>query len=89
MRRARTFEDNKLALIMFIDGRGRGAYILIRTFKDDKAWFSLRGVHALCIKRHGSSLQLRQWCTEQQNSANWATLDFKTWEGWFSFAFTE
>ncbi|KAF5125376.1 hypothetical protein E5D57_010063 [Metarhizium anisopliae] len=49
-------------------------------FKDEKPWFSLRGVHELCIKRCGDSLRFRRWSMNANNSKIWAKLCFNAWE---------
>ena len=56
-------------------------YLLIRTIQDGSLWFSLRGVHELCIGREGSALQLKRWSRSDQCSKLWAALYFLTWEG--------
>jgi hypothetical protein len=41
---------------------------------------SCYGVHELCIRRKGSSLQLRRWSNNRAHSTLWLALFFKTWE---------
>lgn len=44
-------------------------------------WFSLRGVHELCIQRENDSIQFKRWSHSENCSKLWATLRFQTWEG--------
>lgn len=44
-------------------------------------WFSLRGVHELCIQRENDSIQFKRWSRSENCSKLWATLRFQTWEG--------
>ena len=38
------------------------------------------GVHELCIRRKGSSLQFHRWSINTMNPKLWMALFFKTWE---------
>lgn len=38
------------------------------------------GVHELCVRRKGSSLQFRRWSVNKMHPKLWMALFFKTWE---------
>jgi hypothetical protein len=38
------------------------------------------GVHELCVRRKGSSLQFRRWSVNRMHPTLWMALFFKTWE---------
>jgi hypothetical protein len=42
--------------------------------------YSCYGVHELCIRRKGSSLQFRRWSPARAHPTLWLALFFKTWE---------
>ncbi|EFY90851.1 hypothetical protein MAC_03214 [Metarhizium acridum CQMa 102] len=77
---AQSFDGDKVSLIVFLNSQDDCAYLLLRMFKDEKPWFSLRGAHELCIKRRGNSLQFRRWSMNANNSKIWARLCFNAWE---------
>lgn len=77
----RSFNDDKIALMVFINPINQSPYLLIRTFHLGNPWFSLRGAHELCISREGSALQLKRWSRSEKCSKLWAVLFFLTWEG--------
>ncbi|KAK8925170.1 hypothetical protein VCV18_005596 [Metarhizium anisopliae] len=76
----RSFDGDKVSLTVFLNSQDDCAYLLLRMFKDEKPWFSLRGVHELCIKRCGNSLRFRRWSMNANNSKIWAKLCFNAWE---------
>ncbi|QLI73627.1 uncharacterized protein G6M90_00g102670 [Metarhizium brunneum] len=75
-----SFDGDKVSLTVFLNSQDDCAYLLLRMFKDEKPWFSLRGVHELCIKRCGDSLRFRRWSMNANNSKIWAKLCFNAWE---------
>ncbi|QPH01111.1 hypothetical protein C2857_005310 [Epichloe festucae Fl1] len=75
-----SFEQDQLSLTVFNNSQNNCAYLLLRTIRDDKAWFALRGAHELCMERDGSSLQLRRWSGTEHRSKLWAILFFRSWE---------
>ncbi|KID66534.1 hypothetical protein MAN_04815, partial [Metarhizium hybridum] len=77
---AQSFDGDKVSLTVFLNSQDDCAYLLLRMFKDEKPWFSLRGVHELCIKRCGNSLRFRRWSMNANNSKIWAKLCFNAWE---------
>ncbi|KAH7328890.1 hypothetical protein B0I35DRAFT_404185 [Stachybotrys elegans] len=76
----RSFNDDKIALIVFIDSRDKCPYFLVRTFHMGGPWYSVFGAHELCIDRDGSSLRLKRWSKTENCSKLWAILYFVTWE---------
>jgi hypothetical protein len=42
--------------------------------------YSSYGVHELCVRRKGSSLQFRRWSNNKAHSTLWMALFFKTFE---------
>lgn len=79
--RLRPVDDDKISLIAYSDGRDGSPYLLLRTFYMGGPWFSLRGVHELCIQRENDSIQFKRWSRSENCSKLWATLRFQTWEG--------
>lgn len=77
----RSFNDDKISLMVFLNPVNQSPYLLIRTFHQGNPWFSLRGAHELCINREGSALQLKRWSQSEHCSKLWAVLFFLTWEG--------
>lgn len=80
----RSFDDDKISLMVFLNPANQSPYLLIRTFHQGNPWFSLRGAHELCISREGSALQLKRWSRSEHCSKLWAVLFFLTWEGNFA-----
>jgi hypothetical protein len=76
----RPFNDDKISLIVYLDGKDRCPYFLLRTFHMGGPWYSKHGVHELCIEREGSSLRLKRWSKSEGCSKLWAVLYFMTWE---------
>ncbi|KAM0514861.1 hypothetical protein ACHAPE_006537 [Trichoderma viride] len=76
----RPVDDDKISLIAYSDGRDGSPYLLLRTFYMGGPWFSLRGVHELCIQRENDSIQFTRWSHSENCSKLWATLRFGTWE---------
>ncbi|KAJ9138539.1 hypothetical protein NKR19_g7821 [Coniochaeta hoffmannii] len=76
----RSFNDDKISIMVFLNPVNQSPYLLIRTFHQGNPWFSLRGAHELCINREGSALQLKRWSRSEQCSKLWAVLFFLTWE---------
>jgi hypothetical protein len=77
----RSFDDDRISLIAFINRVDQSPYLLIRSFQHGNPVFSLRAAHKLCISREGSALQLKRWSTSEGCSKLWAVLYFITWEG--------
>ncbi|KAH6606443.1 hypothetical protein Trco_005596 [Trichoderma cornu-damae] len=76
----RPVDDDKISLIAYSDGRDGSPYLLLRTFYMGGPWFSLRGVHELCIQRENDSIQFKRWSRSENCSKLWALLRFQTWE---------
>ncbi|KAK5990524.1 hypothetical protein PT974_08793 [Cladobotryum mycophilum] len=76
----RPFDDDKLSLLAYQDGRDGSPHLLLRTYYMGGPWFSSRGAHELCIERDGDSLQFNRWSRSENCSKLWATLRFITWE---------
>ncbi|OAA42620.1 hypothetical protein NOR_04751 [Metarhizium rileyi] len=76
-----SFDKDAVSLTAFLNSHDNCAYLLLRMTKDWKPWFSIRGVHELCIRRRGSSLELRRWSLKANRAKPWAILGFNTWEG--------
>ncbi|KAG7100658.1 hypothetical protein HYQ44_020010 [Verticillium longisporum] len=76
----RPFDNDRLALMVYISPLDQGSYLLLRSFQNGAPWYALRGAHELCISREGGALQLRRWSATAQCARAWATLVFKTWE---------
>lgn len=78
---SRPIDDDKISLIAYSDGRDGSPFLLLRTFYMGGPWFSVRGVHELCIQRENDSIQFKRWSRSENCSKLWATLRFQTWEG--------
>ncbi|KAH0528121.1 hypothetical protein TsFJ059_003023 [Trichoderma semiorbis] len=76
----RPIDDDKISLIAYSDGRDGSPFLLLRTFYMGGPWFSVRGVHELCIQRENDSIQFKRWSRSENCSKLWATLRFQTWE---------
>ncbi|OHE92323.1 hypothetical protein CORC01_12385 [Colletotrichum orchidophilum] len=76
----RPFDEDRLALMTYLNQLNQTPYFLLRTYHLGAQWFSLRGTHELVIKREASSLQLDRWSVSQRAPKLWASLYFKTWE---------
>ncbi|EHK16854.1 uncharacterized protein TRIVIDRAFT_163085 [Trichoderma virens Gv29-8] len=76
----RPIDDDKISLIAYADGRDGSPYLLLRTFYMGGPWFSVRGVHELCIQRENDCIQFKRWSRSENCSKLWATLRFQTWE---------
>ncbi|KAM0330088.1 hypothetical protein ACHAQA_004259 [Verticillium albo-atrum] len=76
----RPFDEDRLAVMVYINPLDRCAYLLLRSIQSGAPWYALRGAHELCIHREGGVLQLRRWSASARCSKPWATLAFKTWE---------
>ncbi|KHO00141.1 uncharacterized protein MAM_02064 [Metarhizium album ARSEF 1941] len=76
----RCFDGDRVSLIMFLNSQDDCPYLLLRIYKDEKPWFSLRGAHEVCIMRQANSLQFRRWSMNTNNSKIWAKLYFSAWE---------
>ncbi|KAK3394626.1 hypothetical protein B0H63DRAFT_506302 [Podospora didyma] len=76
----RPFDNDKISIVVFLNSVDQSPYILMRTIQGGNPWFSMYGVHELCIGREGSALQLKRWSRSEQASKLWAALYFLTWE---------
>ncbi|WYZ42779.1 hypothetical protein EsH8_VI_000478 [Colletotrichum jinshuiense] len=76
----RPFDEDRLALMAYLNPFNQTPYILLRTYHLGAPWFSLRGTHELVIQREASSLQLNRWSNSEGIPKLWASLFFKTWE---------
>ncbi|KAF4594589.1 hypothetical protein GQ602_000202 [Ophiocordyceps camponoti-floridani] len=76
-----SFNASHLSLTIFLDGASRAPYLLLRILVLGAAWFSVRGVHELCIDRESSSgLRFKRWSASEAGPKLWAVLYFATWE---------
>ncbi|KAF9876547.1 hypothetical protein CkaCkLH20_05955 [Colletotrichum karsti] len=76
----RPFDEDRLALMMFLNLLNQTPYVLLRSFHQGAPWFTLRGTHELVIHREGSTLCLNRWSQVDNMPKLWAGLCFKTWE---------
>jgi hypothetical protein len=76
----RSFNDDKIALIVYMDGQDNCPYFLLRTFHMGGPWYSRHGAHELHIDRESGSLRLKRWSKTEACSKLWAVLYFETWE---------
>ncbi|KFA66550.1 hypothetical protein S40285_00703 [Stachybotrys chlorohalonatus IBT 40285] len=76
----RSFNEDKIALIVYLDGRDQCPYFLLRTFHMGGPWYSRYGAHELVIERDHCSLRFKRWSKTEGCSKLWAILHFMTWE---------
>jgi hypothetical protein len=76
----RSFIEDKIALIVYLDGQDGSPYFLLRTFHMGGPWYSKQGAHELCIDRDHSAIRLRRWSKTENCAKLWAVLHFMTWE---------
>ncbi|KAL0764272.1 hypothetical protein CaCOL14_013325 [Colletotrichum acutatum] len=76
----RPFDEDRLALMTYLNHVNQTPYFLLRTYHLGGQWFSLLGAHELCIRREGSALLLDRYSHSQMGLKLWASLYFKTWE---------
>ncbi|TDZ53530.1 hypothetical protein CTRI78_v006902 [Colletotrichum trifolii] len=76
----RPFDEDRLALMMYLNLVNQTPYVLLRNYHQGAPWFSLRGTHELVIHREGSALHLNRWSKADNRPKMWAVLCFKTWE---------
>ncbi|EQL01705.1 hypothetical protein OCS_02581 [Ophiocordyceps sinensis CO18] len=76
----RCFNDDGISLTVYQSGGDNSPYMLLRILDDETPWFSVRGVHELCIQREDNSLQFKRWSRSEGQSKVWAVLCFMTWE---------
>ncbi|KAK0733333.1 hypothetical protein B0T26DRAFT_632503 [Lasiosphaeria miniovina] len=76
----RPFDNDRISVVVFLNSVDQSPYILMRTIQGGEPWFSMYGVHELCIGREGSTLQLKRWSRSEHTSKLWAALYFLTWE---------
>ncbi|KAH8652804.1 hypothetical protein BGZ60DRAFT_533663 [Tricladium varicosporioides] len=77
------FDKNRLSITLYLHADGADITRLLCRWTDRycvNPMYSCFGVHELCIRRNGSSLQFRRWSSGRAHSALWAALFFKTWE---------
>ncbi|KAL2128184.1 hypothetical protein VTI74DRAFT_9546 [Chaetomium olivicolor] len=76
----RSFNNDAIALEVFLSTTDQCPYFLLRTIQNETPWYSLFGAHELCIEREGSALQLKRWSRSEHCGKLWAALYFLTWE---------
>ncbi|KAI1116852.1 hypothetical protein F5Y14DRAFT_35494 [Nemania sp. NC0429] len=78
----RTFENNRVSIIIFMRQADQLPFILVRTLTaGGEPWVSIRPVHDLNIERESTSvLHLSYWDSIERRRKAWASLSFLTWE---------
>jgi len=76
------FDKNKLSVTLYLHADGADITRLLCRWVDPyfNPSYSCYGVHELCVRRKGSSLQFRRWSNNYAQSKIWMALFFKTWE---------
>ncbi|PSS20120.1 hypothetical protein M430DRAFT_34496 [Amorphotheca resinae ATCC 22711] len=76
------FDKNRLSVTLYLNAEGADMTRLLCRWMDPQfnPMYSCYGVHELCIRRKGSSLQFRRWNNNRAHSTLWLALFFKTWE---------
>lgn len=77
----RSFSNDRLSVIFFLQIFDDAPYLLIRTFQTGQPWVAVLGAHELCIHQDtNSSLTLTRWSQSEDRIKPWAVLSFVTWE---------
>ncbi|TVY20031.1 hypothetical protein LARI1_G002115 [Lachnellula arida] len=76
------FDKNKLSVTLYLHADGADLTRLLCRWVDPyfNPLYSCYGVHELCIRRKGSSLQFQRWNHYISRSKIWMALFFKSWE---------
>ncbi|ERT03477.1 hypothetical protein HMPREF1624_01792 [Sporothrix schenckii ATCC 58251] len=78
----RSFDQDRLTILAFINPFDRCPYLVVRSLDTgtNMSAFSIYGVHELCIERDGSCLVIKRWSHTENTSKLWVLLYFLTWE---------
>ncbi|TVY41725.1 hypothetical protein LSUB1_G001657 [Lachnellula subtilissima] len=76
------FDKNRLSVTLYLHADGADVTRLLCRWVDPyfNPLYSCYGVHELCVRRKGSSLQFQRWNHTIARSKIWMALFFKTWE---------
>lgn len=76
------FDKNRISVTLYLQPEGPDMTRLLCRWMDRyyNPLYSCYGVHELCIRRKGSSLQFRRWSVNRMHPTLWMALFFKTWE---------
>jgi len=76
------FDSNLLSMSVCLRPEGADITRLLCRWVDDARMpaYSAYGVHEVCIRRKGSSLQFKRWSNSAAQSKVWVALFFKSWE---------
>lgn len=76
------FDKNRISVTLYLQPEGPDMTRLLCRWMDRyfNPLHSCYGVHELCIRRKGSSLQFRRWSVNRMHPTLWMALFFKTWE---------
>jgi len=76
------FDGNLLSIIVYLhpDTADQPRILCRWVDHDGVPAYATRGVHELCVRRSGSSLQFRRWSAQKHKPKLWVALFFKYWE---------
>ncbi|KAE8452363.1 hypothetical protein EG329_001063 [Mollisiaceae sp. DMI_Dod_QoI] len=76
------FDKNRLSVTLYLQPEQQNLTRLLCRWMDKyfNPLYSCYGVHELCVRRKGSSLQFRRWNPNKMHPTLWMALFFKTWE---------
>ncbi|KAK0104621.1 hypothetical protein ONS95_004907 [Cadophora gregata] len=76
------FDKNRLSVTLYLQPEGPDMTRLLCRWLDRymNPLTACYGVHELCVRRKGSSLQFRRWSLNKMHPKLWMALFFKTWE---------
>ncbi|KAH7330177.1 hypothetical protein BKA65DRAFT_565289 [Rhexocercosporidium sp. MPI-PUGE-AT-0058] len=76
------FDKNRLSVTLYLQPEGPDMTRLLCRWLDPymNPLTACYGVHELCVRRKGSSLQFRRWSVNKMHPKLWMALFFKTWE---------
>ncbi|KAG9232908.1 hypothetical protein BJ875DRAFT_379717 [Amylocarpus encephaloides] len=76
------FDKNRLSVTLYLHADGADVTRILCRWMDRfyNPLYSCYGVHELCVRRKGASLQFRRWSNNRAHAKVWMALFFKTWE---------
>ncbi|TQV99739.1 hypothetical protein IF1G_01954 [Cordyceps javanica] len=76
----RSFDDDEISLVVFLNSRNRLPYALLRTTSNSHPHFKCRPLSEVRIKRSETKLHLSRWSNRQETFVHWAILNFHFFE---------
>ncbi|KAH8805292.1 hypothetical protein F5884DRAFT_681119 [Xylogone sp. PMI_703] len=79
------FDKNRLSITVYSQSDTPDVTRVLCRWMDSRLnpRFSCYGINELCIRRKGSSLELRRWSQSHEQPTSWVVLFFKFWESMY------